>query len=74
MKVKLGMRVSGEIAQGPVIAMTKEWCVYTDEDDARRGKYSEIAEPWDSIMIVAEKPDAIEGSLAESPNEVQQEN
>lgn len=41
---RLGMIVSGEISGGPIIAMTKEWCIYQSPD-------GEVAEQWDTIMV-----------------------
>jgi hypothetical protein len=57
-KVKIGTVVCGEIDQGPVVAMSKEWCIY-------QTKLGEIAEEWASIEIVSSGPDSIVSSIEE---------
>ena len=63
MKVTIGMRVQGEIDEGKVIAMTNEWCIY--ELDRPVGGEKEVAEPWRSIQIVAEKPGEVVSPISE---------
>jgi hypothetical protein len=54
-KVTIGMRVSGEIDRGTVIAMTSEWCIYRLDKPGSDGM-CEIAEPWPSVEVEYETP------------------
>jgi hypothetical protein len=65
MKVKLGMRVSGDCAEGTVIAMTNEWCIYKTDKVCSDGTW-ELAEPWDCISVMHFGPEETPaGSLQE---------
>lgn len=63
MKVKVGMRVAGEVDGGVVVAMSKEWCIYRTDKKASDGSW-ECAEPWTSIIIEAQ-PDGVVSSIPE---------
>ena len=57
MKVKVGMRVSTDFGDGPVVAMSKDWCIVSADD-------AEIAVPWGEVIICA-SPDAVVSSIEE---------
>jgi hypothetical protein len=66
MKPTLGMQVSGEVAVGRIVAMSKEWCIY--EVTEKNGKTHECAEPWDCVLIVIDPPIAPVSSVTEGPD------
>jgi hypothetical protein len=63
MKVTVGMRVTGEVDGGTVVAMSAEWCIYRTDKKGRDGSW-ECAEPWTSIIIEAE-PGEVASSIPE---------
>jgi hypothetical protein len=55
-KVKIGMRVDGEVGSGTVIAMTNEWCIYKLYKPWSGGEL-ECAEQWSSIRLAIDPPE-----------------
>lgn len=53
MKVKIGETVITDFGEGPIIAMTNEWCIFLRNPKAPPGK-REIAVPWDQVSLPAE--------------------
>lgn len=69
-KVKVGMRVDGEVDSGTVIAMTSEWCIYRLDKPAADGT-CECAEPWSSIQLAIEYPKPGEEVSSRTEHEVE---
>lgn len=67
MKARLGMVVSSEWGTGPIVAMSKEWCIQL------AGHYppsSEFCVRWDKVwfeVLRPEPPDAPASTLQEGP-------
>lgn len=59
MKVRVGMKVAGEVDVGVVVAMTKDWCIY----QPKRGE--EVAEPWPSIVLLHDGPESTVSTIEE---------
>lgn len=59
MKVKVGMKVAGDVDTGIVVAMSKDWCIY----QPRNGE--ECAEPWESIVVLHEGAETTVSSITE---------
>lgn len=53
MKVKIGTPVQTDFGDGPVIAMTDEWCIVLTNPTARPGQ-RESAVSWDQVTLMAE--------------------
>jgi hypothetical protein len=65
-KVKIGMRVNGEVDSGTIIAMTSEWCIYKLDKPWKDGT-QECAENWTSIQLAIDPPES--GQEVSSINE-----
>lgn len=63
MKITLGTVVSSEFGTGPVIAMTKKWCIHADKHG------EEYALAWSDVSLPLEAPDAPASALAELTRE-----
>lgn len=59
MKVRVGMRVVGDVDVGIVVAMSRDWCIY----QPKRGE--ECAEPWDCITLDNDGPEETVSSVSE---------
>lgn len=59
MKVRVGMTVAGDVDVGVVVAMSRDWCIYQPKSG------EEVAEPWPSIVLLHEGPEAVVSTIHE---------
>jgi hypothetical protein len=60
MKVKVGDRVSTEFGDGPIVAMSREWCIVECGTTSGTTKTpNEVAVPWDEVSLPAEADGAV---------------
>lgn len=59
MKVKLGMKVAGDVDVGVVVAMSRDWCIYQPKTG------EECAEPWDAITLYHDGPEETVSNITE---------
>jgi hypothetical protein len=66
MKVQIGTIVQSEFGIGPVIAMSREWCIHECRNDEPHedGAWEEAALEWAQISIPAE-PDGVGSVMTE---------
>lgn len=61
MKAKIGMIFESEYGSGPIIAMTKSWCIH--EVDGYEAAVEWTGDDW--VKIKVEPPEGVEGGFTE---------